>query len=107
MSFPGFKVEQWCKGSAVHGTQDLELGMQVVVVDGSGETIATGRMTNTSMIPGTNEPGAIQGTCSGEFSIEQVPEADFYEVHLGARKTEQYTKADLEASGWNLAFEIE
>jgi hypothetical protein len=106
ISFPGFKVDQWCRGSTQHGTSDLQLGMQVTVVDESGKTIAAGLMTNTAMVPGSNAPGSIQGMCSGEFSIEQVPDAGFYLVLFGTHKTKQYSKADLEGSGWKLDLKI-
>lgn len=89
-----------CAGAAFWGTEDLQTGVQVLLVDEAGKTIGASQLENTTPDP---NPAAA---CSGQFSMEQVPDASFYQLRFGIRKTDLYSRADLEARGWKLDLAI-
>ena len=85
-----------CQGTG--GYSDIREGMKVVVRDGDGKVLAT-----SSFSEGTLENRQI---CRFLFLVEEVAEADFYEIELGRRGSSIYSKAELAQVEGALHFSI-
>lgn len=88
----------WCEGRPSSGYKDLVGGAQVLVVDGAGVTIASGTLAE----------GRRDGTviCRFDFSIPNVPKADFYQVKVSQRGGPTYSFAEMEARAWRVELTI-
>lgn len=75
------------------GYDDITVGADVVIVDGSGTTIAKGELG-----PGAYDEEAT--SCTFEFTVEDVPTSDFYSVRVGHRDGPTYSFKDLEDLNW-------
>ena len=84
-----------CAGEG--GYDDIEAGLQVLVKDRQGTTLAKGEL-------GPGEKNRI--TCSFEFVVDDVPRSDFYEVSVGRRGSVTYKRAELEKNGWLVTFSL-
>jgi len=103
LSFRGFTASGATECTGAYSiADDLETGMQVVLLDEAGTTIGAAELTNAGRDVVSDNTHGDGGRCTGAFSFAAVPDAAFYRVRLGVRTSEQYSKADLEASGWNL-----
>ena len=81
------------------GYADLVGGRQIIVMDGSGQTIAVGE----------GQPGVLHrsdNTCEFAFTVEGVPASDFYTIRIGSREGPTYTFEDLEAMSWHVELSI-
>ena len=88
-----------CRGTG--GFSDVNQNMQVVVLDGNRNTIATGNL----------EPDNYSGEysnvkCVFPFKIENVPIADFYEIEVGRRGSLKYSLEDMRSNKWTLMFSL-
>lgn len=83
-----------CPNGPGGGYSDLADGAAVSVSDGSGNLLATGRLTG-----GTQKMSGVSWT----FTLEDVPDADFYRVQVANRGELPYSRADLEAQGWTVS----
>jgi hypothetical protein len=82
---------QGCEGTS--GYDDIDEGTQVTVTDGAGKTLGVGNLGI-----GRNE----SGSCSFEFSIPNVADADFYKIEVSHRGELSYSKKELVAKNWRV-----
>ena len=86
----GFEIGA-CAGSG--GYSDIAAGTQVTVKNGDGTIIATGEL----------EAGDGGGaTCTFPFTVESVPDSEFYSIEVGHRGALNYSKAELADADWNV-----
>lgn len=79
------------------GYDDVRIGTDVVVKDGQGAIIGVGSL----------EEGEADNAfdCRFDFSLE-VKDSEFYSFEIGDRGELSYSRADLEAQSWNVAFSL-
>jgi len=79
------------------GYDDIQAGTNVVVKDGQGAIIGVGSL----------EDGQADSAfdCRFNFSLE-VKGSEFYSFEVANRGELSYSRADLEANGWNVAFSL-
>lgn len=87
----------FCSGTG--GFDDLDGYLNVVISDGSGNIIAT---ESTS----SGEYQKYPEACSFEFTIDDVPDTDFYEIKIGRRGGPTYSREELEAANWRIDLSI-
>jgi PASTA domain len=89
-----------CSGNG--GFSDIRGGMTVTVKDGQGNIIGTGQSEN-----GTREPGASYNfVCRFQFTVRNIPRADFYSVEAGHRGATNFSFAEMEEKKWTVEFTI-
>jgi len=79
----------------VGGYEDMHDGAEVVVKDGAGVIIGTGRLV---FDPAADQRGNI---CIWTFSVP-TKTSDFYSVSIGRRDALNYSAAEMQALGWDL-----
>lgn len=77
------------------GYDDITVSADVVIVDGSGTTIAKGELG-----PGEYDEEAT--SCTFDFTVEDVPTSDFYSVRVGHRDGPTYSFRDLDDLRWTM-----
>ena len=79
------------------GFDDVGVGTDVVVKSGEGAIVGVGKL----------EIGVAQSAyeCRFPFTLE-VKDAEFYSFEVGDRGDLSYSRADLEAMGWSVAFSL-
>ena len=95
--FPGSVDGDQCSGR--NSFTDLKGQLQVILLDGSGNTIATGQ----------TEYGAYKRfgeTCVFAFTLNNVPDSDFYEIQVGRRQGPTFTREELESLNWEMVLTI-
>lgn len=93
----GLSLGAPCSGFG--GYDDMSAGEEVVATDGQGRTLAHSRL----------EAGRFDGmACVFNFSVEGVPEADFYRVSTGrsTRGDTEYSFDELVADDWAVHLEL-
>jgi len=90
-----------CSGTG--GYSDVRVGTDVVVRDAAGTIIGTSSLTVDADGPEPAGSGAYQ--CGFAFVVS-VPESAFYTVAVGKRGELTFSKAELEAKGWTVGFEL-
>lgn len=85
-----------CRGSG--GYSDIRSGVTVTARDGTGRTLATGRLG-----PGTRESII---SCVFEFEVRGLAQSDFYSFEVGRRGELTYSHAEMEAARWTVGFEL-
>jgi len=99
-----------CSGK--DGYSDIAAGAQVLVKDGSGDIIASGRLgQGEGALVDPADKDARWSTfvsyyCEFPFVIEDVATVDFYTVEVSHRGGLTNTREELEALGWNISFEL-
>jgi hypothetical protein len=83
-----------CAGSG--GYDDIGQGAQVVVKDGSGNTIATGELHEG------RSQRSYASSCSFDFAVTNVSAVDFYSIEVSHRGAITFSREELEAKGWNV-----
>lgn len=96
-SFTSGEPGEPCTGRG--GYDDIRLGTSVVVKDGKGVTLATGRL-------GAGKMGEFGFGCDFSFEVLNVPKADFYSIEVAHRGALTYSRKELGAIGWSVAFEL-
>ena len=89
-----------CQGAG--GYTDLGEGTPVVVRDGDGDIIGTGRF---SAGKGAGVRSGAIGTpsaCVFAFTVKHVPDADTYSFQMSHRGGVVYTHAELEENNWKI-----
>jgi hypothetical protein len=86
-----------CPDGPGGGFADIRDGATVLVKDSAGRTIATG-----ALIGGT---ATAKGTIF-KFAVPSVPTSDFYQVTIGSRGGQTYSRADLDTAGWSIALAL-
>jgi len=81
----------------------MTAGAPVVVKDSTGKIIAQG-----SLGQGTHPIGQQYATviCTFPITVKDVPDSDFYSISVGHRGDVPHTRAELEASGWNVVLTL-
>jgi hypothetical protein len=87
----------YCTGNG--GFDDLTGGMGVVIENGSGDTIAVGEAQ-----PGTYSQN--DNTCEFAFTVEDVPESDFYAIRISHRSGPTYSYEQLQEMNWHIQLSI-
>jgi hypothetical protein len=79
------------------GYDDVGVGTDVVVKSGEGTIVGVGKL----------EVGLAESAyeCRFPFTL-QVKDAEFYSFEVGDRGELSYSRADLEAMGWSVAFSL-
>jgi hypothetical protein len=73
------------------GYSDVGEGALVTVTDADGTEVATGRLGS----------GVVDGyACVFSYSVSDVPDSSSYGVKVGHRNVVEFTRADMESSGW-------
>ena len=89
--------ESNCYGTG--GYDDISSGLNVTIRDGSGAILATGRL-------GRGTADGAYSPCSFEFSVDGLPEVDFYSVEVGRRGELTYSFEELVDSFWYVFFSL-
>lgn len=93
-----------CEG--LGGYDDMRPGTQVVVKDGAGAVLATGRLGQGKAGSLGAGPTAIANWCEFSWSISNLPDSAFYEVEVSHRGGLTYSRAQLDSMGWTVAHEL-
>lgn len=96
---PAPSAGELCRGTG--GYDDVREGAQVVVKDGGGKIIAS-----TSLSSGKVARPEYTWRCQFEFTIEDVPKADFYQIEVSHRGALTYPRQELEERGWFVSFTL-
>jgi hypothetical protein len=95
--YSGFDPGRSCAGD--NGYDDIRGGAQVVVMDGRGETLSTGRLSD----------GSFDGLgCVFSFALEDVTRAEFYSLTVASenRGELQYSYDELAADDWSVQLSL-
>src|SRR5690606_19505487 len=86
---------------------DFAPGMVVTVDDGTGKVLATGKTRNVDAgDDAASAAGSSPGVqCVLAFEVG-VGDAREYRVTIGTRGTQTYSRADLDADGWKVVFNL-
>ena len=90
-----------CSGQG--GYDDITAGAQVVVKDGDGNVIGTGRLE------AGRATEAIAGTmwfCTFDFSLEVPADMPFYVIEVSHRGELTYSLAEMEEQDWMLSLTL-
>lgn len=96
-SYLGLTPGRTCSGE--NGYDDLRASAQVVLTDGEGATLSTGRLSR----------GEFDGVgCVFSFALEDVPRADFYSLSVASvsRGQLQYSYDELADGDWSVQLSI-
>jgi len=117
-----------CSGTG--GYDDIDGGLQVIVKNEDGKTLAKGELSDGRQVdlieatmggrPSDDEEEreleeAIQDVdlsdldisyCQFDFEVPDVPASDFYSVSVGRRGELTYTKAEMDEADWFVAFTL-
>ena len=93
-------VGKACQGAG--GYTDLFEGTPVVVRDGDGQVIGTGRFGAGKGAGG--KPGTLGAptACVFAFTVKHVPDADTYSFQMSHRGGVVYTHAELADNNWRI-----
>lgn len=86
-----------CRLGMDGGYSDIGPGTAVEVRNETGETIAAGRL-------GVGE--SIGLGCNFPIEVHDVPDAKFYRIGVGRRGELSYSKDEIEARDWEVAFQL-
>lgn len=96
----GFRTDQpTCEGYS--GFDDIRLGTEVAVYDGSGKVLGQGSL-------GAGRPGSVDWgedrsyTCTFDFTVPDLPKSDFYKVEVSSRGDLLFSYGELEEQGWSV-----
>jgi hypothetical protein len=89
-----------CEGAG--GYTDLGEGTPVVVRDGDGEIIGTGRFSEGKGAGVRSGAIGIPSACVFAFKVKHVPDADMYSFQMSHRGGVVYTHAELEENNWKV-----
>jgi len=90
------RIGQTCTGMG--GYDDIQQGAAVVVRDESNKVLATSSLKGGKIV-------ALE-TCGFDFTVDNVPDANFYQVEVSHRGAVTYSKADLDSKGWKVALSL-
>lgn len=102
-----FPKSQGCKGSG--GYSDISEGTQVVVKNGQGTILATGRLGVGTFPPIPSPAPKTPPTtdiCGFAFLVPAIPDSDFYSIEVSHRGALVYSREDLKAKGWQVALSL-
>lgn len=88
------------------GYDDVQVGLRVVIKDGSGSILATGALGRGEWAPHRVSGVSYEKVCRFSFAVNDVPDSDFYTIEVGRRGELSYSKAELEALDWTVAFTL-
>lgn len=83
--------------------KDLGIGSQVKMENAKGEVVALGKVVSGST---ATIGGQLQ--CVMEFSVNDIPESNFYSVVIGnnQRGKQTYSKDDLASKKWSITLSL-
>ena len=100
---PGRDDGEPCAGEG--GYDDIRPGAEVTVRDRTGAIIATSRL-DWGVVERIIEGDPDRFYCRLPFSVPDVPEADFYSIEVSRRGELTFSRDELEALDWQVAFEL-
>jgi hypothetical protein len=84
-----------CEGTG--GYSDISAGAAVTVRDGEGSMLATSDL----------DSGEDDGFgCTFPFTVQDVPNAHFYEIEVSHRGSLSYSKDEMQANRWTVDFSL-
>lgn len=86
-----------CRGFDDYKQQDIQVGAQVVVKDGSGNIVGVGSLVNCRFIV---ESGDQARGIRFDVRVDSVAKADFYTVEAAGAEPQSYSYSQLEQNGW-------
>ena len=84
---------------------DIQPGMEVIVQDDAGRVLGAGETVGGEV--GIGRYDEQRQACVWTFKIDDVGDADIYRIEVGERRSPAYSRADLEAMGWDVTIEVE
>ena len=90
------RIGQPCTGTG--GYDDIAEGASVVVRDEANKVLATGTLKAGKIV-------ALE-TCRFDFTVDNLPDAKFYQVEVSHRGAVTYSKSDLDSKGWKVALSL-
>lgn len=81
---------------------DIHQGTRVRVEAEDGEELASGMLTAPQPI--APDDGGVAVHCRFAFEIDDVPEAETYEIQIGSLAPFAVSRGELEAEDWNVSF---
>jgi hypothetical protein len=86
-----------CSAGLGGGYGDLAAGGNVVIRDGSGTILGTGSITS----------GRLDSSgCHLSWNVDDVPDAEFYQVTVTHRGELDYSRSQLESKNWEIDSDI-
>jgi hypothetical protein len=90
-----------CYGTG--GFDDINASMPVTIKDSAGAIIATGE-TGVGSQPSDSEYSSVQ--CKFEFTINEIPKSNFYQIQVGRRGNLNYSFEDMTKNGWEVKLSL-
>jgi hypothetical protein len=92
----GERLSSFCAGAG--GFSDIQKGKQVTVSDATGRVIGVGAFGD----------GWRRGpvTCEFEFTVEGVPQSDFYQIEVQRRGVLRYSLAEMQRLDWTVEMRL-
>ena len=95
-----------CRGTG--GYRDLRSGLETMATDENGNVLATGRL---AAAPAATDaageiPAAERRRCVYTFTLQGLPDRPTYEVGVGERGTQTFTREELEAEDWTATLRL-
>lgn len=84
------------------GYADIAKGMEVLVKNGEGKTLAIGRLSGGKFTK--VDTAGYRKTCTFSFSVQNIPKTEFYVVDAGRRGEKQYSFSELQELDWKLEY---
>ena len=97
---PNPKVGQSCEGAG--GYSDISAGVGVSVTDRAGDVLGTSILEMGTISDTAGDGFETQVTCTLPFTVEDLPDSDFFNVEVADRGSLGFTKAELEEADWTV-----
>lgn len=85
-----------CTGSS--GYDDIRSGASITIRNETGETLATGNLGAGEFFDGVG--------CDYPFTVEDVPDADFYRIEVTHRGEVEFSRAEMEQNDWEASLSL-
>lgn len=88
-----------CEGTG--GYSDIQAGLQVRVSDAGGQLIGTGHLD-----PGQIRRRSVGKACVLEFSVDDIPDSDFYTFEASHRGGLTYSRSEMDSVDWHVSLQL-
>lgn len=95
-----------CTGKG--GYSDISPGLDIVIKSSSGDILAVGNLGQGSLHGDPRGDGSIRfyPGCAFRFEVDNIPYSDFYEIAIGRRGSQTYSRTELDAQEWNVTYTL-